>query len=150
MAAKRPFNESSLPSEQQPDSSTAPHPAKRLRPQHQTQHYHHHHALARGIDLGACEPSVPDGTAVDTLVIGAVGAVCKENGFSHAQPLALEGLRGGVEECMSIYGCDYELEGGEQKKSVRLMPVNRRTSFSFLCPTVYGFCAPHGSASSRL
>ncbi|KAK2809055.1 hypothetical protein FQN50_004108 [Emmonsiellopsis sp. PD_5] len=77
-------------------SSSSPEPAsKRLR-----REYHRHHRLQTPVQTGLLEPALTDDASVDGLLNMSIGLVLGEVGFSHAEPVAMDSLRNGVEEYM--------------------------------------------------
>ncbi|KAK2779207.1 hypothetical protein FQN52_002503 [Onygenales sp. PD_12] len=85
---------SSVPPLKRPSSSPEP-GSKRLR-----REYHHHHRLQTPVRTGLLEPAITDDASVDGLLNMSIGLVLGEAGFSHAEPVAMDSLRNGVEEYM--------------------------------------------------
>src|SRR5262245_55992251 len=66
----------------------------------QRREYHRYHRLQKPLETGGLEPVIADDTPVDKLLNVSIGLMLKEVGFDLADPVALDSLRSGVEECM--------------------------------------------------
>lgn len=76
--------------------------------------YHHHHQLQSPVVPVLAEPAIADNETVDYLVTRSIGQSLREEGFELADPVALDGFRNALEECMfQIYTYPSWLFGGQ-------------------------------------
>lgn len=62
-------------------------------------HYHHHHRLQSPVYTGLQEPAITDDPSVDSLLNMSIARILNEVGFTHSDPVALDSMRNGIEEC---------------------------------------------------
>ncbi|KMP05794.1 hypothetical protein CIHG_04965 [Coccidioides immitis H538.4] len=71
--------------------------------------YHRVHRLQSPLDIEPLDSAViADDASVDQLLNMAIGVSLREAGFDHAEPVALDSFRNGVEECMEFHSRDFE------------------------------------------
>ncbi|PGH08780.1 hypothetical protein AJ79_05879 [Helicocarpus griseus UAMH5409] len=66
----------------------------------QRRQYPHHHRLQNPLQTNLPDPAITDDASVDTLLNLSISLLLRDNGFSHAEPVALDSFRNGVEEYM--------------------------------------------------
>lgn len=64
--------------------------------------YHHRHQLQSPVVRELEEPAITDHATVDHLVTRSIGLSLQDEGFELADPVALDGFRNALEECMSL------------------------------------------------
>ncbi|KGQ01623.1 hypothetical protein PAAG_11605 [Paracoccidioides lutzii Pb01] len=69
-------------------------------PKRQRKRYHHYHSLHHRFTHNLPDDALTADSAVDTLLNLSIGLLLLQSGFTHAEPVALDGLRRGVEEYM--------------------------------------------------
>ncbi|ODH34498.1 hypothetical protein ACO22_03097 [Paracoccidioides brasiliensis] len=69
-------------------------------PKRQRKRYHHYHSLQHRFTHNLPDDALTADSAVDTLLNLSIGLLLLQSGFTHAEPVALDGLRRGVEEYM--------------------------------------------------
>ncbi|PGH14972.1 hypothetical protein AJ80_05735 [Polytolypa hystricis UAMH7299] len=67
-------------------------------PKRQRRRYHHHHSLKSPVLTGLVDPALSHDPDADTLLKLSIGQALNDEGFTHADPLALESFRNHIED----------------------------------------------------